>query len=35
MYIPYTVELGYNDIVLYHTLTIPSDILLHKLIRHC
>jgi hypothetical protein len=31
----YTVEPGYNDIDLYDTALIESDILWYKLIRHC
>jgi hypothetical protein len=30
-----TVEPGYNDIVLYDTPPIASDILWYQLIRHC
>ena len=30
-----TVEPGYNDIALYETSPITSDILLYQLIRHC
>jgi hypothetical protein len=31
----YTVEPGYNDIGLYDTSSITSDILWYQLIRHC
>jgi hypothetical protein len=31
----YTVEPGYNDISVYDTSSIASDILLYQLIPHC
>jgi hypothetical protein len=34
-YMNNTVELGYNDIGLYDTSSITSDILWYKLIPHC